>query len=133
MKVEEVPQDNGGFLKEGKVRDLCYAVDEEGHYRQVLSVGWDPKNEALRQSWEAVNERVEEIKQEIIKGKVSPIAYFLEKNLMDTTILSSYTGIWRWKVKRHLNPKVFKKLNQSVLQKYAEVFKISVDELVNFS
>jgi hypothetical protein len=40
--------------------------------------------------------------------------------------------MWQWRVKRHFKPKVFAKLNDKILQKYAETFEISVDELRNF-
>jgi hypothetical protein len=50
---------------------------------------------------------------------------------MDISILSSYTGFWKWTVKRHLKPSVFKKLSDQKLQKYAEIFEISIDELKN--
>ena len=47
MKKAEVPQDNEGLL-EGKLREVCYAVDESGNYVTVLSTGWTPKNAALK-------------------------------------------------------------------------------------
>ena len=31
MKLDEVPQDKA-YLIEGKIRDLCYVVDKDGHY-----------------------------------------------------------------------------------------------------
>ena len=48
---------------------------------------------------------------------------------MDVSVLASYVEIWQWRVKRHFKPSVFKKLNSKVLQKYADVFEISIDEL----
>ena len=48
---------------------------------------------------------------------------------MDVGILASYVGLWQWRVKRHFKPSIFKKLKTNTLQKYAEVFEISVDEL----
>jgi len=130
MNINEVPQDDDGFLKAGKVRDVCYALDENGNYKQVLSLGWKPKNDALKQAWEQINEKVEAVRQQALQGKLSPIAYYLEKNLMTPAILAQYTGIAGWRVKRHLNPAVFKKLKPAVLQKYAEVFNLSVEELM---
>jgi hypothetical protein len=130
MKIKDVPQDDCGFLKEGKVRDLCYAVDENGNYRQVLSTGWEPKNEAMKQSWALINETAEEIRQNVLQGKISPIAYYMGKNVMDVKLVASYTGISRWKVKRHMKPVIFKKLKPSVLLKYAELFNISVEDLI---
>jgi hypothetical protein len=36
-----------------------------------------------------------------------------------------------WRVKRHLKPKVFKRLNEKTLKKYAEVFNVPLDQLSN--
>lgn len=133
MKINDVPQDDAGFLKEGKVRDVCYAVNEEGNYEQVLSLGWDPKNEAMRMAWEQVHERAEKIKQKVLKGKLSPLAFYMERTMMNITILSQYSGFPRLKVKRNLKPASFGKLTLEELKVYAEALNISVDDLQRFN
>ncbi len=129
MNINEVPQDDAGFLKEGKVRDVCYAVDDEGNYTQVLSVGWDPKNEAIRQAWKQINSKSEKIRQKVLDGKLSPLAYHMERGLMNVKILSQYTGFSRWVVRRHMKPCKFNKLSIEELEKYAETLNISVETL----
>ena len=42
MKIDEVPQDKG-YLIEGKISDLNYAVDKNGNYTSKQSKGWQPK------------------------------------------------------------------------------------------
>ncbi len=128
MKKNEVPQDNEG-LHEGKFRDLCYAVDEDGNYVAVHSTGWTPKNAALKQAWAEVNDKIEEIKNEVIAGKLSPLAYHMEKNIMEVKLLSQYVGIPKRKIRRHLKPKYFNNLDLETLQKYADLFNITLDEL----
>jgi len=54
------------------------------------------------------------------------------KKLMDVPLLAQYVGKWQWQVKRHLKPSVFRKLNDPMLQKYADVFGITVQELINY-
>lgn len=132
MKKKDVPQDDEGLL-EGKLRDVCYAVDENGNYTTELSTGWTPKNAALQQAWDDVNEKVEKVKQDVISGKLSPLAYYMEKNIMEVKLLSQYAEIPKWKVKRHLKPKHFNKLDQRTLKKYAEVLNIKVEELKNLN
>ena len=70
--------------------------------------------------------------EKIANNQLSPIAYYLEKRMMDIKLLSQYTDILRWRVKRHLKPNVFKKLSHEILKKYADAFEITVDELLNF-
>lgn len=131
MKKEEVPQDKSNLSK-NKIRELCYATDANGEYTTVLSEGWEPKTIALANSIQDIEERIEQAKNEVQSGKISPIVYFMESNRMDLATLSNYVGMWKWRVKRHFKPTVFAKLSNKVLTKYAVVFEITPEELKNF-
>ena len=131
MKKEEIPQDESNLSK-SNVKELCYATDENGNYTTGLSTGWNPKTIALEISLNTINERIEEAKQNIKSGNASPIVYFMELHKMDWTTLADYVGMWKWRIKRHAKPSVFKKLNKTILQKYADTFQISVEELKNY-
>jgi len=128
MNVKEVPQ-NSRVFKNTVIRDVTYAVDDEGNYTSVITEGWDVKDDALDITWNEINKKCEEIRGKVLAGKLSPLAYHLEKNIMDVGLLAKYTGQTKWKIKKHLNPKKFKELDESVLNKYAEVLRISIDEL----
>jgi hypothetical protein len=128
MKKHEVPQDKSN-LESANFKELCYAVDENGEYTTELSTGWNPKTIALDNAIETLNERVSHAKQRVIALETSPLEYYMELHKMNLPILSSYVGIWQWRVKRHFKPAVFKKLNNKTLQKYADVFDISIEEL----
>jgi hypothetical protein len=130
MKDNEVPQDDANML-EGKFREPCYAIDEYGKYTTVPSVGWDPKNVVMQDAWDVVHERIADIKKRVEAGELSPIAYYMEKQLMDLTVLSGYTGFFKWTIKRHLKMKNFIKLNDKKLQKYAETFDLDIQTLKN--
>lgn len=127
MKKEDVPQDLGAL---GKVtKEVCYATDASGKYTTQLSNGWDVKATALDTAWDDVEERIATAKQKVLNNEASPILFFMEKTLMDVEILAGYTGFWQWQVKRHLKPDVFKGLPESKLQKYADVFNVSMADL----
>lgn len=130
MKKDEVPQDKSN-LESIKFRELCYAVDENGQYTTEKSTGWTPKTIALDNAIEIINERTENAKQRVLNNTTSPIEYYMELHKMDLPILASYVGLWKWRVKRHFKPKVFNKLSQKMLQRYADVFDISIDQLKN--
>ena len=131
MKKEEVPQDEGNLGK-SKMKELVYATDEKGNYTTALSTGWEPKTIALSNSIEEINERIIAAKEQVKNGEVSPIAYYMELHKMDLAVLASYADLWKWRVKRHFNPKTFNGLSDKILQKYAKAFSITVDELKNF-
>ncbi|KIQ21367.1 MULTISPECIES: hypothetical protein [Flavobacterium] len=130
MEKEKVPQDKSNLTK-NNVKELLYATDENGNYTTTLSTGWEPKTIALSNSIDDINERIAEAKMQVETGEASPICYYMELNKMDLTILASYVGLWKWRVKRHFKPEVFAKLNDKILKKYADAFDISVAELKN--
>ncbi len=118
----------------GKItKEVCYATDESGKYTTQLSDGWDVKITALDKAWEEIDDRVNAAKQKVLNGEASPLLFFMEKGLMDIKLLAEYTGFWQWQVKRHLKADVFKDLSDKKLQKYADVFNVSVDDLQNMN
>jgi hypothetical protein len=130
MKTTEVPQDDANMMQ-GKFREPVYSLDDKGNYTTVRSVGWDPKNEVMQEAWDAINEKIELTRRKVLAGELSPIAYYLEKNLMDVSLLSKYVGYCRFRVKRHLKPKHFSKLPEKALSKYAAAFDLSVKDLLD--
>ena len=129
MKKNEIPQDPS--ILDKFTKEVCYAVDESGNYTTQLSRGWEVKADALGITWEDIEKKVAVAKERVLKGEISPIAYYIELRVMDLSIVSAYTGFWKWTIKRHLKPAVFKKLSDTILQKYANLFEVTVDQLKN--
>ena len=130
MKKEDLPQDASALV--GVTREVCYVKGSDGKYTSDLSTGWDVKKQALDNAWDDIKERVAEAAAQVKNGEISPIFYFMEVKLMDITLLSGYTGFWKWTIKRHFKPSVFKNLSDTKLATYAKAFDVSVDELKNF-
>lgn len=128
MKVEEVPQD-AEYLEGTVIRDLTYALDADGRYRAVQSVGWTPKNEALEVTLGSIDEECREIAERVKAGQTSPLEYYMAKNIMSIELLSRYTGIAKRKIRKHFAPDAFARLDDGTLAKYAEALRISVEEL----
>lgn len=129
MKKEDVPQDVSAL---GKItKEVCYATDGSGKYTTELSKGWDVKITALDKAWENIDGRIAAARQKVLNGEASPLLFFMERGIMDLSLLADYTGFWQWQIKRHLKPGVFKSLSDKKLQRYAEVFNVSVEELKN--
>lgn len=127
MKTTEVPQDPSALDKFTK--DVMYVVDDAGNYTTNLSRGWEVKATALNLAWEDIEQRIADAKQKVLSGQASPVLFFMELRIMDPSIVAAYTGFWKWQVMRHIKPKVFKNLSDKKLQKYADVFEVSIDEL----
>lgn len=128
MKKDNVPQDDENIF-EGTFK-VVYAVDKDGNYQKVPTKGWEPENTALNQAWEVINEKVEEARQAVDKGKLSPLGFHMEKNIMTPALVAEYMGFSSRKVKKHLEPAAFTKLDEEILKKYADVFRISVEEFL---
>lgn len=128
MKRSEVPQDESDLANAG-IRELCYATDEQGNYVTQNSTGWEVKAAALANAVERIHQRTEEARQRLQEGKTSPIEYFMELNRMDMVVLAGHVGLWRWRVKRHFDPKRFSRLKEPLLRKYADAFNITVQQL----
>jgi hypothetical protein len=112
-------------------RELFYHFDKEKGFTQKVDFQ-NPNNQVIiKQSWDAAEQRLDEVKQLVIIGKLSPIAYYMEKILMEVPMLAAYMEISQWRVKRHFKRKVFNKLKPEILAKYAEIFEIKVEALKN--
>lgn len=130
MKISDVPQDQGMIGEYG--REVCYAVDSDGKYTLSQSLGWEPKNIVNSQAWDTISEETEKALELARQEQISPIAVYQAKHQMDLSLLAQYVGMTKWRVKRHLKPKVFNKLSDKILLRYCDVFGTTPDELRNF-
>ncbi len=131
MKIKEVPQDNIKTFK-GFGTKAMYAVDENGQYATIPTSGWEVEEVVLRDVIDDFAKLAEEAKSRVIKGNTSPIEYYMNKYFMDLPALAAGMSLTKWRVKRHFNPKVFNKLNNEMLQRYAEFFNLDTADLKNF-
>ncbi len=131
MKVKDVPQHPG--ILEDYGHEVCYAVDKDGKYSLVPSIGWMPKNLANKQAWQVIEENINRAAEGILNGNVSPLGYYMACHQMDVRLLAKYMGLYGWQVKRHLKPKVFNALKGDLLERYAVLFDVSVDELTTLA
>jgi hypothetical protein len=111
-------------------RELFYHFDKEKGFTQKVDYQ-NPNNQVIiKQSWDAAEQRLEEVKQMVMIGKLSPVAYYMEKILREVPMLAAYMEISKWRVKRHMRSNVFKKLKPEIIEKYAAIFGISADQLI---
>ena len=131
MKIKEVPQDNIKTFK-GFGTKAMYAVGENGQYATIPTSGWDVEEVVLRDVVDDFAKLAEEAKSRVIRGNTSPIEYLMNKYFMDLPALAAGMGLAKWRVKRHFNPKIFSRLNDKLLQRYADLFNLDAGELKNF-
>ena len=128
MTINEVPQDLK-YMAGGVIRDVAYAVDEDGRYQSVVSDGWAVKNDVLELVWDDIRASCEAIREQVLRHEASPLAYHMTKNLQDVSMLAAYADIPKRKVKKHLTYDAFMQLDEGTLERYADALRITVDEL----
>ena len=128
MKLKDVEQDPETHLPGPR---LTYAVDDEGKYKTVASVGNSLGTLSVKMMQHHINDEVEVAAERVRLGKESPLAFFMALHIMDCGLLSQYVGIAGWRIKRHLKPSVFGKLKPDVLQRYADFFGVTLEEFIH--
>ncbi|MER0042442.1 hypothetical protein [Pseudomonas sp. MGal98] len=127
MKLDEVPQDPdsayGGHSK------LLYAVDDKGHYRGAQSAGWEAESFSTQLAVAELQAQEAEAYAGWQRGELSPLKCLMYHYRMDEPALAQIAGLWQWRVRRHFRPEIYRRLNDSVLGRYAEAFGLTVDEL----
>ena len=127
MREREVPQEGNRSL--AGHRKAVYAVADDGRLRLIPSRGWEVEEIVTRQAVEDLERRAEEARARVLAGESSPLEYHMYRARMDLELLSQTTGLWRWRVRRHLKPAAFARLPLALRQRYAEALGVSVEAL----
>jgi len=123
----EVPQEGNATLGGG--HKAVYARGGDGQVRLVTSAGWQVEEIVTRQALDTLAAQAEAARSRVLQGLSAPLEYHIYRSRMDLALLSQTTGIWRWRVRRHLRPAVFARLSARVLQRYADALGVTVDAL----
>ena len=126
MKKADVPQQES--MLEGHQR-ACYALDEQGRYVVVGSIGWEVEKVVNGQANDEVRQAIVTALAGVRAGKLSPLAYHMARRQMEAAMLSAHAGISRLRIRWHLRPGPFARLPETMLRCYAEALNLSADEL----
>jgi hypothetical protein len=127
MDVNEVPQE-GNRTMEGRRRAM-YARDAEGRIVIVPSLGGEVDETVTLQALDLIHEMTEAARARVLAGESSPLEYWMYAQRLDLPQLSQVTGFWQWRIRRHFNPRHFARLSTEILQRYADVMGITVEQV----
>lgn len=127
MKYDEVPQDR--IPTQAGQRKALYAIDDQGRYGMVPSSGWEPEQVVLDQAVAEFQQQAADAWRQARAGGLAPLAYHMFNARMDLVVLAQASGLFRWQVKRDLQPHRFARLKPARLQRYADALGMSIDEL----
>lgn len=112
------------------VKIISYVANNKGNQELVQSSMWSGVDVVNHQAWREIDKHIEASKEKVAAGRASCLHYYMTANQMDTSLLASYTRQSRWLVRLHLIPFCFSRLGPGTLRKYAEVFNVSQNDLI---
>ena len=127
MRERDVPQEGNRTL--AGHRKGVYAIADDGKLRFVPSRGWEVEEIVTRQAVEDLERRAMQARARALAGESSPLEYHMYRARMDLELLSQVTGLWRWRVRRHLKPAGFARLTPALKLRYAGALGISSEAL----
>ena len=90
---------------------------------------WENRQDACMLVMENHFQELEPIRKQVLEGELSPLAYHIKVLFLSLKILSSYTGIPKHQIKKHLKAEHFNRLDEETLKKYAVALGITMEEL----
>ncbi len=116
-------------IKDYKVQKyILYAEKNDGSYGTIEGGSYMIENE-LDDFWFKKSHLEKTLREQLLKGDISPVYYYMVLEEMTVAELADRAGICKGKVKCHLKPAKFKKARVGDLQKYAKAFNVP---LANF-
>ncbi len=108
---------------------ILYVEKEDGTYGPIQTGSYLTKN--FLEDYELKRKHLEEfLKSEVQPGKSSPIYLYMVLEDLTISELSARVNLRQGKVKKHLEAKHYQSLKIELLERYAEVFDITVPDML---
>jgi hypothetical protein len=127
MDVSDVPQEGNRTL--GNHRKALYAKDATGRMVLVASRGSELDETVTLQAVERLQAFADNARKRCLAGQTAPLEVWMWTQRMDIPLLSQVTGIWQWRIRRHLRPSIFARLRPELLQRYAAALGLRAEQL----
>lgn len=127
MNVQDVPQEGNVTL--GNNRKALYAKDAHGRMVLVASRGSEVDETVTLQAIERMQAFAEHARQRCLAGQTAPLECWMWTQRMDIALLSQVTGLWQWRIRRHLRPAVYTSLSGRIKQRYAQALGLTIEQL----
>lgn len=127
MRDQDVPQEGNATL--AGERKAVYALGEDGRYRVVPSAGWNVEETVTTLAIAGFEEQAREALARVRAGASAPLEYHMYRRRMDVQTLAQSTGLFQWRVRRHLRAGVFQRLRPALRRRYADALGMTEAEL----
>lgn len=126
--IDDEPSREGNRTLGGE-RKAVYVHREDGRFELAPSAGLEMEEIVTRQAVAEFRRLADEARDEVARGRASPLKWHMYDRRMDVPTLAQSTGHARWRVRRHLKPGPFRRLKAALRQRYADALGITPDEL----
>jgi hypothetical protein len=121
-------KEKDGYIDCPEQQVILYVEKEDGKYGPMQTGSYLTRN--FLDDYEEKRKHLEISLQDKVRNKeFSSIHYFMVLTDLTLSELSARAGIRQGKVKKHLDYQEFSSIKESDLQKYADVFNITVADL----
>ena len=127
MDINDVPQERNRTLS-GEHK-IVYARAKDGRVVAVASHGWEVEEIVTQQAVSICKEQVNVALVRAKTGQCSSLEYWMYEKRMNIATLAKSTGLWKWRVRLHLNSAHFCGLSYKLHSIYAEALGISTEQL----
>jgi AraC-like DNA-binding protein len=110
---------------------VLYVEKEDGSYGRIESVSY-LTDHYLDDYFDKIKKWDNDLKEQLDKGEISPIYYYMIMLEFGEGDLASRVGISRRKLKKHFKMQVFEKMSLKMLKVYADVFDVPVSNMLHF-
>ncbi len=119
-----------GYVDCPEQQMILYVEKENGKYGPMQTGSYITKNYIDDYFMKRKNLETS-LREQVERDEISPVKFFMVLEDLTLSELSARTKIPTRKVKKHMLPVHFSKISDDLLNRYAIVFNISVDQLMN--
>jgi len=110
---------------------VLYVEKEDGTYGCVESVSY-LTDHYLDDYLDKQKKWDNDLKEQLDKGEISPVYYYMIMLELGEGDLASRVGISRRRLKKHFKMEAFEKMSLKTLKAYADVFDVPVSNMLHF-
>ncbi len=123
-------KEKDGYVDCPEQQVILYVEKDDGTYAPLQTGSFLTKN--YIDDYFGKRQRLESsLKAQVTRREISPLTYYMVLEELTLPELAARVGISQRKVRKHADPALFSKIPETVLGLYAEVFNVSVNDLVS--
>ncbi len=127
MKILEMDRD--GNYKDANSKRIRYTVDDKGKVVEEYEIYTDYGLLVAGNLQDFYNNLAERAKEGMRTKRTSPLEYCMYLAQIELPHVMAETGFTRRQVRKHMKPEAFNSLDDAVLQRYADAFRMDINTI----